>query len=232
MSMVARLPCLLCVTDDSVTTIESIKATKTDGDSPMNLDVEDDLRLTRKADEPELKATLAAIANGDQQAMIRFYKAFESRVYAFSMRRLSNPEEAESVVVETMYEVWKVAKSFKAESKVETWLLGIAKFKSLDKLRARDNDTDDIDDYAEVLADETPGTEQLVYAKERAHILADCIDELPKDQSEALHLVYFEGASVEDVSEVQAIPGGTVKTRLFHARKKLKDCLERNAVAV
>jgi RNA polymerase sigma-70 factor, ECF subfamily len=198
----------------------------------MTAPFDDDLSITRKADETELRATLASIASGDQQAMIRFYKAFESRVYAFSMRRLSNPDEAESVVVETMYEVWKVAKSFKAESKVETWLLGIAKFKSLDKLRARDNLTDDIDDYAETIADEAPGVEQLVYAKERAHVLADCIDELPKDQSEALHLVYFEGASVDEVSQVQAIPGGTVKTRLFHARKKLKDCLERNSVEI
>jgi RNA polymerase sigma-70 factor, ECF subfamily len=188
--------------------------------------------LTRRADEPELKATLAAIAEGDQQAMIRFYKSFESRVYAFAMRRLSSPEEAEAVVVETMYEVWKVAKSFQGASRVETWLLGIAKYKSLDKLRARDLQTDDIDDYADSMADEAPGVEQLVYAKERAHILADCIGELPKDQSEALHLVYFEGSSVEEVSQIQAIPGGTVKTRLFHARKKLKDCLERNAVEV
>jgi RNA polymerase sigma-70 factor, ECF subfamily len=185
-----------------------------------------------RADESELKATLAAIAKGDQQAMIRFYKSFESRVYAFAMRRLSSPEEAEAVVVETMYEVWKVAKSFQGASRVETWLLGIAKYKSLDKLRARDLQTDDIEDYADSMADEAPGVEQLVYAKERAHILADCIGELPKDQSEALHLVYFEGSSVEEVSEIQAIPGGTVKTRLFHARKKLKDCLERNAVEV
>jgi RNA polymerase sigma-70 factor, ECF subfamily len=196
------------------------------------MDDVDDLRLAKAAGEAELKGMLAAIAKGDQQAMIRFYKAFESRVYAFSMRRLSNPDEAEAVVVETMYEVWKVAKNFQGASKVETWLLGIAKYKSLDKLRARDDDTDDIDDHAETLADEAPGVEQLVYAKERAHVLADCIDELPKDQSEALHLVYFEGASVEDVSEIQAIPGGTVKTRLFHARKKLKDCLERNAVEI
>jgi RNA polymerase sigma-70 factor, ECF subfamily len=185
-----------------------------------------------RAEESDLKATLTAIAKGDQQAMIRFYKSFESRVYAFAMRRLSSPEEAEAVVVETMYEVWKVAKNFQGASRVETWLLGIAKYKSLDKLRARDLRTDDIEDYADSMADEAPGVEQLVYAKERAHILADCIDELPKDQSEALHLVYFEGSSVEEVSEIQAIPGGTVKTRLFHARKKLKDCLERNAVEV
>jgi RNA polymerase sigma-70 factor, ECF subfamily len=192
----------------------------------------DDLQITRRADEPELTATLAAIARGDQQAMIRFYKSFESRVYAFAMRRLSNAEEADAVVVETMYEVWKVAGKFQGASRVETWLLGIAKYKSLDKLRARDTDSDDIDDHADSLADDAPGVEQLVYAKERAHTLSDCIDELPKDQSEALHLVYFEGASVEEVAEVQAIPGGTVKTRLFHARKKLKDCLERNQIAV
>jgi RNA polymerase sigma-70 factor, ECF subfamily len=192
----------------------------------------EELVLSRSADEPELKAALASIAKGDQQAMIRFYKAFESRVYAFAMRRLSSPEEAEAVVVETMYEVWKVAKNFQGASRVETWLLGIAKYKSLDKLRARDTETDDIDDYADSMADEAPGVEQLVYAKERAHILSDCIDELPKDQSEALHLVYFSGSSVEEVSQIQAIPGGTVKTRLFHARKKLKDCLERNAVEV
>lgn len=198
----------------------------------MTTEFDDDLTLARASSDGEAKALLAQIATGDQQAMIRFYKAFESRVYSFAMRRLSNPEEAESVVVETMYEVWKVAKSFKGESRAETWLLGIAKYKSLDKLRARDTDSEDIDDHAETLADEAPGVEALAYAKERAHALSDCVDELPKDQSEALHLVYFEGMSVEEVSEIQSIPGGTVKTRLFHARKKLKDCLERNSIEI
>ncbi|TAG84216.1 MAG: sigma-70 family RNA polymerase sigma factor [Burkholderiales bacterium] len=198
----------------------------------MTTELDEDQTLARASSDSEAKAMLAQIATGDQQAMIRFYKAFESRVYAFAMRRLSNPEEAESVVVETMYEVWKVAKNFKGESRAETWLLGIAKYKSLDKLRARDTETDDIDDHAETLADETPGVEQLAYAKERAHALSDCVQELPKDQSEALHLVYFEGMSVEEVSEIQSIPGGTVKTRLFHARKKLKDCLERNSIEI
>ncbi|MBI1889594.1 MAG: hypothetical protein HYS18_03005 [Burkholderiales bacterium] len=82
-------------------------------------------------------ALLARIAKEETKAMEEFYRTFSRVVYAFVLRRLENTVEAEEVVVETMYEIWRNAGSFGGRSAPRTWLLGIAHHKMLDKLRAR-----------------------------------------------------------------------------------------------
>ena len=48
---------------------------------------------------------------------------------------------------------------------------------------------------------------------------------LTEEHRECLHLVFFEGYSIEDVAALQSVPENTVKTRLFHARQKMRNCL-------
>ena len=50
---------------------------------------------------------------------------------------------------------------------------------------------------------------------------------LSDEHRECMHLVFFEGMSLAEVAEIQNCPEGTVKTRLYHARQKIKGCLER-----
>lgn len=172
-------------------------------------------------------AWLDRIARGDQQAMIAFYKAFESPVYAFTMRRVRDASMAEDVVVDTLYEVWRTAGRFERRSKVLTWVLGIARHKLLDKLRALDRQTEDIEDHAETLASDAPDAFENVASAQDAKQVAACLDTLPSEQSECMHLVFVEGFTVAEVAEVQKCAEGTVKTRIFHAKRKLRECLQK-----
>lgn len=181
------------------------------------------------------RALLRQVAARDARsaaAMAELYKALCGAVFGFVRQRLYTADDhaVQEVVVDTMHEVWKAAERFGAQSAVKTWVLGIARHKLLDSLRAQGAHAgahDDIDDHAETLADDSPDLCERLAEQQRAQWLKWCMDKLPEDQRESLHLLFVEGQSVEQIAQVQGIPGGTVKTRVFHAKRKLKECLSR-----
>jgi RNA polymerase sigma-70 factor (ECF subfamily) len=176
----------------------------------------------------ELSRLMQQVAARDEGALATLYKRMSRMIYAFSLRRLQAPDAAEEVVVETMYEVWKGAPRFGGRSMVTTWILGIARHKAIDKLRSRGvAHFDPIGDEAEAVADEGPSVFDSIASKQQAAQLALCMEALPDEQRECLHLVFFEDARLADIATVQECPENTVKTRLFHARRKMRECLER-----
>ncbi len=161
--------------------------------------------------------------------MTLLYRALSGGVFAFVRRRLghSDDHEVQAVVVDTMYEVWRAAPNFFGGSQVKTWVLGIARHKLLDVVRktTRDHTHVDIADYSDSLADDRADVFDALAAKQQAEWLMLCMEKLPNEQRESLHLLLVEGLSVEAIAQVQGCPNGTVKTRVFHAKAKLKRCL-------
>lgn len=183
-------------------------------------------------DQQALVRRIAARGADAEAAMTQLYRELSGCMFAFIRRRLSlaDDHEVQAVVVDAMYEVWRAAPSFAAGSLVRTWVLGIARHKLLDSLRRNPQAAqghDDIADHAETLAD--PGADLMnqLAEKQRAEWLTFCMDKLPPEQRESLHLLLVEGLSVQEISQVQCCPSGTVKTRVFHAKAKLKSCLAR-----
>jgi RNA polymerase sigma-70 factor (ECF subfamily) len=176
----------------------------------------------------ELCRLMQQVAARDEAALATLYKRMSRMIYAFSLRRLNAPDAAEEVVVETMYEVWKGAPRFVGRSMVTTWILGIARHKAIDKLRSRGMaHCDPMGDEAEAVADDSPSVFATIASKQQAGQVALCMEALPDEQRECLHMVFFEDARLADIATVQDCPENTVKTRLFHARRKMRDCLER-----
>jgi len=166
--------------------------------------------------------------SSSEAAMAQFYRALSGAAFAFVRQRIEDAHDAEAVVVETMYEVWRVAGQFSGGSLVKTWLLGIARHRLLDALRKRGRRRhEDIDDHAEVLADESANVLDLLLERQQAAWVARCMERLGDDHRESLHLLFYEGMSVAEIALVTGVPDGTVKTRVFHAKKKIKACLAR-----
>lgn len=156
------------------------------------------------------------------------YATFSRRIYAFALNQLRNPDDAEDVVIDTMYEVWRRPRGFKGSSKFSTWLLGVARHKILDVLRARKLDHLDIEGegLADTLASDLPGAFDLLAERQRRESVIACMEKLPSPQRECLHLVFYEGLSLAEIAHIQTCPENTVKTRLFHARLRIRDCLQ------
>lgn len=189
------------------------------------------MHASSRQDESDLRTDLDAIIEQDPQAMKRFYLALAPAIHQFAMRRLSDPIQAEEVVVETLYEVWCHAQRFGGQSSIRTWVLGIARHKLLDKLRERyhhrhESLDEDNASHTDVETDAPEGFERVAQ-REHHDMIVHCAGKLPEDQREALHLALYEDLPLADIALVQACPENTVKTRLFHARRKMKECLQR-----
>ena len=170
---------------------------------------------------------LERIARQDQAAFQELYKAFSRKVFAYVLNQLKDQARAEEVLVDTMYEVWRNPTRFRGESAFSTWLIGIARNKALLVYRSRrpDEDHADLDDVAEIIPDEGPDGYARLAEQQRREGVQHCMGKLSEEHRECLHLVFYEGMSLAEVAAIQRCPENTVKTRLFHARQKIKNCL-------
>jgi RNA polymerase sigma-70 factor (ECF subfamily) len=179
-------------------------------------------------DNDEVLRLLARIAQGDEAAFRELYRGFSRRLHAYVVRRLDDPAQAEEIVADTLYEVWRAPARFRGDAQFSTWLIGIARNKVLMAFRGRkpDHHHEDIADVAETMPAEEPGAFEMLAQQQRHEGVRQCMDRLSDDHRECIHLVFYEGLSLAEVASLQACPEGTVKTRLFHARQKLKTCLK------
>ena len=176
----------------------------------------------------QVAALLARIAKEDQGAFRELYKAFSRRVFAYLLNMVNDHARAEEILVDTMHEIWRFPTRFRGDAQFGTWLIGIARNKALMAYRARRPDEihDDLDDIAETAPADTPDGFQQLAEKQRSEGVQQCMGKLSDEHRECMHLVFFDGLSIAEVADVQRCPEGTVKTRLFHARQKIKNCLK------
>jgi RNA polymerase sigma-70 factor (ECF subfamily) len=178
-------------------------------------------------DDDRVRELLDRIGRHEEPAFRELYKAFSRRVYTYVLNMVKDHGRAEEILVDTMYEVWRAPARFRGDSQFGTWLIGIARNKALMVHRARRPDElhEDLDDIAETTAADTPDGFAQLAGKQRSEGVQHCMGRLSDEHRECMHLVFFEGMSLAEVSQVQGCPENTVKTRLFHARQKIKKCL-------
>lgn len=184
------------------------------------------MKLPATADDATLRALLERCAARDESALVTIHKLLARRIHAFAFQRVRDGADAETIVFETLYEVWKNAARFRGESQVHVWILGIARYKCLQFIDRAQPFHDDIDDLAETLPAELDDGETRLQRWQQTRQVRDCMDQLSDAHRECLHLVYFEELPVADVASIQQVPVGTVKTRLFHARQNMRTCVE------
>ena len=174
----------------------------------------------------DIEALLQRVAKRDQAAFRVLYEQFARRVYAFLVHRFQHESLAEEVVSDTLMHVWKSPESFRGESSFSTWLLGVARFKMLERLRQRTHESDaDIDEIDENLLVAQTGPEDVAAMRQRSEGVRECLDALPAEQRECMHLAYYEGWTLDEIGEHLSLKKETVGTRLFYARKKIQACL-------
>ena len=172
---------------------------------------------------------IGRIAGGDRLAMQVLFARHHVRVYRFVLRLVRNEATAEDLISDVFLDVWRQAGKFEGRSAVSTWMLSIAQFKALSALRRRPDEELD-EKTAERIEDPSDDPEVALAKKDRASVLRQCLTKLSSDHREIIDLVYYHEKSVEEVAEIVGIPEGTVKTRMFHARKKLSELLKEQGV--
>lgn len=180
---------------------------------------------SRSIPEGSDEALISAIAGGDRRAMQALYLRHKVRVYRFVLRLAGDAALAEDIVSEVFLDVWRQAHGFKAKSRVSTWLLAIARYKALSAQRGRSQAQLD-DDAAGAIVDPADDAETVLDRQDRSAIVRRCLSQLSAIHREVLDLVYYHEKSVDEVAEIVGVSAGTVKTRMFYARKHMENLLE------
>ena len=116
---------------------------------------------------------------------------------------------------------------FEGRSAVATWLLSIARFKALSTRRRQTHAELDETIEATVAKAPTDDPEVMLEKKNRDELVREALTKLSPEHREIIDLVYYHEKSVEECAQILAIPAATVKTRMFYARKKFAELVER-----
>lgn len=176
------------------------------------------------SNEQEDLALLLRIARGDRAAFDRLYLSYYRRLFGFLMRFPNCDGVVEEIINDTLFVVWRKAAGFRGHSRVSTWILGIAYHRAQKSLKGlRDEPSADGADYA---PEALPLMDiSAVPDCEMEDWIAHGLAQLPMEQRTTLELAYFYGHSCEEIAEITSVPVNTVKTRMFNARRRLRELL-------
>jgi RNA polymerase sigma-70 factor, ECF subfamily len=180
------------------------------------------------------RALLSRMAGGDEAALGSLYDLWSERVHTLAFWILKDTDEAEDVVEETFWQIWRTADRYRRQrAAASTWIMMIARSRALDRLRARKRRADwtaapatvnELQDQSGNMSPEQPGSR--TDSVDQQAQLGSALAALPPEQRAALEMAYFEGLSHGEIAERTAQPLGTVKTRIRLAMQKLRQALD------
>jgi RNA polymerase sigma-70 factor (ECF subfamily) len=181
---------------------------------------------TPSVNRPEQDELSVRIAQGDVDAVAEAYTLHHGAVRAFARRLVGDEAVAEDLVHEVFVTLPSAIRRFRNDSTLRTFLISIAVNHARHHVRAASRRRSALERYSEHPRADAPSTpEQDVERKRLALMLSKALDALPVDQRVAFVLCEVEERSSREVSEIVDAPEATVRTRLFHARKKLRELL-------
>lgn len=161
-----------------------------------------------------------------QQDMVAFetlYRRFQPRIGRFVMATTRRAAIIDEVCNDTMMVVWRRAESFDGRSRLSSWILGIAWRQAMQAMRRAGPGALDYEPKAETVADDDAlgAVDGELHREQARAALEAALGKLPPEQQAVVALTYFEELGYREIAEILDCPIDTVKTRMFHARRKL-----------
>ncbi len=168
---------------------------------------------------------------GNQQAYADLVKRHQRFVFTLAMRFVKTREDAEEVSQDSFIKAYRSLSAFQGNSKFSTWLYSIVYTTAMTFLRKRRLDTDSIDDeetYIQIESKASGYDVNNVENKSRSFYLNQAIEQLLPDDAAIITMFYQGEQSLEEIAKALGMEANTVKVKLFRARQRLKEKLERN----
>jgi len=168
---------------------------------------------------------------GNQFAYADLVKRHQRFVFTLALRFAKGREDAEEIAQDCFVKAYRSLASFQGQSKFSTWLYSIVYTTAMTFLRKKRVDTDSIDDegtFVQVESHESAYDTNNAENKSRSYYLNQAIEQLLPDDATIITLFYKGEQSLEEIAQTMGIETNTVKVKLFRARQRLKEKLERN----
>jgi RNA polymerase sigma-70 factor (ECF subfamily) len=180
---------------------------------------------------------VAAAKGGDDLAFETIVKRHRQRIFGLALRYTRSREDAEDIVQQTFQRAFIHLQGFEGRSSFSTWLTSIVINQALMLLRRRralrevpidDPSNDEGTTPALEMADPNPDPESSYLEQEEARVLAEAIEQLRPAMRTAVELTELRELSMLEAARHLGISIGAVKSRVFHARRKLGEALRCN----
>ena len=158
---------------------------------------------------------LGRTRRGDRAAFSELYRLYQPRLYGYLRRLMANPAAVEEVLDDVMFVVWKDARRFRGNSAVSSWIFGIAYRKALTNMRTESR-------YQAPLEHGTDANTVAAVSSQHDEWIRAALIQLSPDHRQVVVLTYYGGFSYQEIARIADCPVNTVKTRMFHARRRLK----------
>lgn len=183
----------------------------------------------RAATEPDEVALVGQVARGDRAAFDTLFRRYYPRLRRFLEQLTRRTHLVDEILNDTMLVVWRKADTYNLRSKVSTWILGIALRRGLKALKNADEATGlEPDEFASPI---DRGPEAQLLREERFSRLDRALACLSVEHRTVIELTFYEGYTYREIATIMDCPLDTVKTRMFHARRRLKALAQRGEVA-
>ena len=204
--------------------------------------------MSKQVDETVGIALLKCVAAKDRKAFEEFYYLYAEDFGRFLMKMLKQREWVDEAVNDVMLTIWQIADRYDPErGRLSTWLFGIAHNKGLKLLERNgrfreesledypvgiDSDEEAVDgSYSSALSSSSE-PERVVMGWELGDALSWAFEKLSPDHQAVIELCFSEDFSYQEIADIIGCPLNTVKTRLFHARKRLAEMLTRKGFSL
>jgi len=204
----------------------------------MSVDLREQETDTMAGGTPEEVRLIKACQEGDPSSFNMLVWRWEKPLYNFIYKYVGNATLAEDLVQDTFIRVLKSIKRYTHQGSFSTWLYRIAVNLCKDHLKRKRLPMVSLHDYyttgsgekiyvQDRVADEKARTDDDLKAEEREELVRRLLAGLPEEQRIVILLKEYQELTFREISEVLDVPEGTVKSRLYHALKAMKENLER-----
>lgn len=177
---------------------------------------------------PQDAALLQRVAAGDLSALEQLFQRYRQPIYQLALGVTRSAETAEEVLQDVFYRLYTHAAQLDGSQPLLPWLYRVTANLSYNQTRRRWHWTEPFHALGERLRDTARRSpEHIAEQHELQSIVRATLDELPPNHRAVLVLHYLHDYSVGEIAGILDCPEGTVKSRLHHARKLLKEHLQR-----
>jgi RNA polymerase sigma-70 factor (ECF subfamily) len=176
------------------------------------------LTMPLASDDPDL-LLLRAMADGDTHALDQLYARHGPGLLVYLTGHLGDRQQAEEVLQDVMLAAWNGAASFRGDSRVQTWLLVIARHRAINLQRRRVLPRAPLDDH---VVDRTIGPQEEIERDDECTTIRCLLQQLPDDQRQTLELIFYHELSGQEAAAVLGVATGTIKSRLHRAKSAMR----------
>ena len=185
---------------------------------------------SRSDDGPSDEVLFFGLGRGDPEAGTTFVRRYQARVYGLAHSIVGDPTQAEEIAQEALIRVWRHAHSYDPRrGSVSTWVLTITRNLAVDALRRKG--AQPADPGAAIFLDQPAHgsmPEDAAIVTDEAIRVRTALSRLPSEQRRALLLAAFYGYTAREISQAEAIPLGTAKTRVRRGLRKVRSLLRQD----